>query len=207
MSHNVTIAGRKIRRPIIIVGFSRTGTSLIAGIIARHGAWTGICRKADKFNQKGYFENIEITKIIKVKKRTGFIEKVLNILDVEGYTDGPWLVKHYLRKWDLWKQFKPYYLIPVRDEDAVIQSFNRMVSHGVYSEGNLRRKYRKIMKKAERVAKVHGGVFINSENIVNGDYSEIAEFMAKAGMVFNPKIADRFIVKGYWHYGNKAKEI
>jgi len=48
-------------RPILITGVPKSGTSLVAGIVAQSGAWTGKCYDQEEFQPRGYFENIIIT--------------------------------------------------------------------------------------------------------------------------------------------------
>ena len=52
-----------IPEPIVIVGVPRSGTSLVAGLFAKHGVWTGKCRPADEHNPTGYFESVAFNKI------------------------------------------------------------------------------------------------------------------------------------------------
>ena len=49
-------------KSVCIVGASRTGTNMLAGIFAAHGFFFGKCRPADDRNPKGYYENLAIYK-------------------------------------------------------------------------------------------------------------------------------------------------
>lgn len=50
-----------LKDPILITGAARSGTSLVAGIIHRHGAVSGETGKeGDQWNPTGYYENYEI---------------------------------------------------------------------------------------------------------------------------------------------------
>ncbi|MCK4819383.1 sulfotransferase [bacterium] len=58
----------QLKDPILIAGAARSGTSLVAGIIHRHGTVSGELGKlGDQWNPTGYYENYEI--IDKVDKR------------------------------------------------------------------------------------------------------------------------------------------
>ena len=48
------------RRPILVTGLPRSGTSLIAGLLHEFGAWTGTTLAGDEYNPKGYFEHAGI---------------------------------------------------------------------------------------------------------------------------------------------------
>ena len=43
--------------PIFVTGLPRSGTSLVAGILAVSGAWTGATKPPSPENRKGNFEN------------------------------------------------------------------------------------------------------------------------------------------------------
>ncbi len=102
------------RQPVIIVSAPRSGSSLLSYMLSELGVFIGECKKADKWNVNGYFENLKITdEVIKYlrkydvdnlgkkfqPKELGFIDitfkdKVNNILFEEGIGEN----KHWLYK-------------------------------------------------------------------------------------------------------------
>ena len=56
-----------IPAPILITGFPRSGTSLVAGMFAACGAWTGECVPGGADNPRGFFENIRLRENITKK--------------------------------------------------------------------------------------------------------------------------------------------
>lgn len=123
-----------MEKPIVIISAPRSGSSLTAGIFAEHGVFTGTCRPGNPSNPKGFFENIricnEISKRFKgyvtagkpcepVEGWRGMVEKML---EQEGYTGGPWLIKHSAMYAPLWYEFDPYFICVKRDKDAVLKS-------------------------------------------------------------------------------------
>lgn len=48
-----------------VTGPSRSGTSMVSGLFAAHGVFFGECINANKYNPKGYFENVYIKKVVK----------------------------------------------------------------------------------------------------------------------------------------------
>lgn len=48
-----------------IVGPSRSGTSMVAGLFAQHGVFFGRCIRGNEYNPKGYFENAYLKRVMK----------------------------------------------------------------------------------------------------------------------------------------------
>ena len=65
-----------------IAGCPRSGTSLIAGLLAKHGVCVGNTTPGDKHNEKGYFENKEIGRIIKEIMRQNEMKKRSDIKNI-----------------------------------------------------------------------------------------------------------------------------
>ena len=67
-----------LRNPILIAGPPRSGTSMLAGLLAHHGVWVGDTIPADEGNQKGYYENIAIVEVTKLLlKKNGYRPKTV----------------------------------------------------------------------------------------------------------------------------------
>ena len=86
-------------KPILILSPGRSGSSLVAGIFAKHGVWTGNCHPGNKYNPEGYFENIAIQRAMQnhfgrdwlgnfPQADDVFPHMVKSIMAQEGYTDG-----------------------------------------------------------------------------------------------------------------------
>ena len=71
------------RPPILITGAPRSGTSLVAGIFHKCGAWLGACAGEHTGNPKGFFENLAL--------RNGINKTMLAMLqaDYRGVTSLP----------------------------------------------------------------------------------------------------------------------
>ena len=113
------------RQPVFIISAPRSGSSLLSYMLSELGIFTGKCKKADKWNVNGYFENLKITdevvKYLKKKdvynlgkkfqpKELGYIDisfkdKVNDILLNEGIGENKyWLYKNP-KTAICWKQF------------------------------------------------------------------------------------------------------
>lgn len=166
-------------RPIVIMGASRSGTSLTAGIFAAHGVWTGKCMAADKRNPKGFFEN----KAMKQYFRSGRLDPqswksfIKETLDLEGYQGGAYLFKHGAERWPLWSEFKPYLICCRRPYDTFAKSRDRAGFKPI--SRNVWQRYQDIMDKA---IEVNGGVNIYADHFKKGDFSSIEEALSYAGI-------------------------
>lgn len=104
------------KKPIIITGAARSGTSMIAGCINLCGAWKGETSGPTRYNKKGMFENAALRNSImkpylfgmgadrlgqyplpqtkKLKIPYDFGDKVLNVIKEQGWSqETPWMYK------------------------------------------------------------------------------------------------------------------
>ncbi len=54
-----------LNSPFLITGAPRSGTSVTAGVVHICGAWGGLMAGPNKFNPKGYYENLEMSELIR----------------------------------------------------------------------------------------------------------------------------------------------
>ncbi len=138
--------------PIIVTGCARSGTSLIAGVLAHCGAWVGDCTGPTSWNRKGQFENEfirdRLTKPLlksigadpmgqyplpEVEERNlrsfgpEWRRKVLSAVLNQGYAgDVPWMVKgaKACLIWPVWAEAFPQakWVIVRRDDERIIDS-------------------------------------------------------------------------------------
>lgn len=116
----------KFPEPIIVLGSPRSGTSLVASIFAAHGVWTGTSREPDEGNP-AYYENIHLRELRYQMGHGDGIDKetVHDCMLADGYTGGPWLVKHSPLTWRAWRQFSPTWVLVRRNPNAIYQSRER----------------------------------------------------------------------------------
>ena len=137
-----------INRPILITGCARSGTSLVAGIINRCGAWGGKMTGRTRYNQRGQYENNEIrNNIVKPALRAAGFDpmgqnplpdplnfpiddewnaKVVGAILRQGYKNGPWFYKgaKMCLIWTQWHQAFPNakWIIVRRDTKGIVES-------------------------------------------------------------------------------------
>ncbi|NBB81546.1 MAG: hypothetical protein GVY36_19255 [Verrucomicrobia bacterium] len=194
-----------IPNPTVIISLPRSGSSMTAGLFAKHGAWVGPCRKPDARNAKGYFESQPFKKAI--IDRVGPIvhkgilapeipwkQTALNILRSNGYTGGKWIVKHSAMYYPLWHEFKPRFICVRRDTKAVAKSGN--------ASGYLKNTHA-IPAHVEAMDYVRdnlGGVDVFTDEVVRGDYSSLERAFDHAGIEMARAIVDEFVDPSLWHY-------
>lgn len=192
--------------PIIIISLPRSGSSMTAGIFAKHGVWVGPYRKGDTKNAKGYFESLPfkraiidrvgpiVHKGILAPKLKGWKADAVMLIKRHGYTGGPWLVKHSAMYYPLWHEFDAKYICVRRDLKSVERSGQ--------ASGMLRNP-KAIGPHVEAMDYVRdnlGGVDVFTDEIVKGDYSSLERAFDACGLDFNPAIADEFVDPTLWHH-------
>ena len=120
-----------MKDPILVTGCARSGTSMAAGVINICGAFGGKMVGANRFNEKGMFENSEIRnnvlkpylKKLRVDKmgqyplpnietlpiESNWSNRIESIMRHEGYKEGPWMYKG-AKMCLMWKQW--HYAFP-----------------------------------------------------------------------------------------------
>lgn len=197
----------KTPQPIIVIGAPRSRTSMTAGLFALHGAWCGTCRRPDKFNAKGYFENQQfktaiINRVGAIVQRgslapevDGWKKEALQIIKHDGYQGGPWMVKHSAMYYPLWHEFNPVFINVRRDPDSVMKS-GKKTKYFVNDAA-----MEPHIKAMDYVRDNLGGIDVWSGKILDGDYSEIDFALKAAGFEPDHAIIEAFVDKKLDHFG------
>lgn len=189
---------------IIALTNGRSGSSLICGIIAKHGAWTGPVKAGDHRNPDGFYENGAIYSLagkhggIKSCNRLGrpdarWEQEFISLIKEQGYKKGPLVIKHSPYNWPLWEAFDPIYCTIRRPMEAQLKSrknVNQLSAMPYIDWGE------ECMDKREAA----GAIRIDADKVIGGDCSQIKEVLEKANLEFNQKICDDFIKPDYWHF-------
>ena len=200
--------------PIVIVGMPRSGSSMVAGVFAAHGVFTGVCKEADSRNEKGFFEHVGFMELVTELYGKGLISRnsvpethpdfkprLMELMERDGYSGGPWFVKHAHVFHNIWRDFNPRFIIVKRDTASISESardlgWSSSMSH--ITEGQ---------KMLDRVAKEHGAPIVDSNELIKGDYSSLERAFEYCGLIFNKWTANNFIEPGLWrHSVEESKE-
>ncbi len=212
--------------PILITGCARSGTSMIAGIIHKCGAWGGEMTRATKYNKKGQFENSVIRKDI-VKHYLKSIgcdpmgqkplpdinnlqpfdirSRVLDVITRQGYKEGRWMLKgaKYCLIWPLWKEAFPdaKWVIVRRTTEDIVSSCMRTSFMRAYRrpEG-----WRGWVAEHEKRFKEMKAADMDVREVwpikaIHGDFTEVKEMIEDIGLNWNETAAKDFVSPELYH--------
>lgn len=193
--------------PLIVVMTSgRSGSSLVCGLLEKHGIWTGPTREGDWRNPDGFFENMDVYRACDhygqfkdeqgIAKNDGKWEnKFKEIIEKQGYRSGPLLIKHIPNCFPIWWPMKPIWVTVRRDIEDQIKSRKRI-------KKSLSRKGIEGRERWLDVLENHMGAYrVDTEKLINGEYGQLNKAIHAAGLIPNKKIFKNMINKEYWHYG------
>ena len=186
----------------------RSGSSMTAGIFAKHGVWFGQSRPPSEANARGFFENKRIKRALTdrygkltlaaephrdVTLDPTFRGEVLQIIRDEGYDDGPWGFKMSALYKPAWGDFRPKF-IGVRRKNV--------------KRANLARNMMGTDKAdlIEHMIARHDAVIdtcpviVKTDEVVAGNYTTLRAAFAYCELDFDPKIVDDFVDPSLWHY-------
>lgn len=192
--------------PIIIISLPRSGSSMTAGIFARHGVWVGPYKDGDSRNAKGYYESLPFKQaIIKTVGKIvhkgvlapevkGWRQTAERILENNGYDGGPWLVKHSAMYYPIWHEFSPKFICVRRNVESVKKSGK---ASGYLTNAAAIQPHVEAM---DYVRDHLGGVDVFTDEVVYGNFESLRRAFDHAGISFVPGIADDFVEPNLWHY-------
>ena len=194
---------------VIILSPGRSGSSLVAGIFAAHGLWTGNCRKADRWNRKGYFENNRLKNLMIGRYGRPFlgpypspddqwVRYVKGTLKTEGHNGEDWLYKCGAVYWQLWEPFEPVFVKVWRPVDDILASYDRcrFLSRWTPAER------RKIVERQHDAMRRIEGPDIDSRALVAGNYTQAKSALRSVGLRMDVPKIDAFIDRRAFHEAN-----
>ena len=215
-------------KPIFIVGLPRSGTSMVAGILANCGVWTGRTVRGDKNNPKGFFENIFIREqVIKGMLRSSGCDPLgvtkLPPLDVnwssnavaaafsqvlkhQDYDDkSPWLYKD-AKMTLLWPVIHKVYpsatwVIVRRDPKALVKSFLRTSFMSQHSKSS--RFWKKFIdeyiSRLDALKKSNANyIELDSGEVIAGNYAQLEKLLLSMNLSLNAGKVNQFVSPDLW---------
>ena len=197
-----------MNRPICLWMTSRSRSSLVSKIFANHGVWWGNTYA----KTKGYemYENQVIKQIQKniIKPSNGVLPHCEELQLTEEVTkdfhealkahhlkDCPkglerWSMKTGVEYFNAWENLNPYNIFIRRAPDGVA---NSIVEKGIgeyqHAFDCVRWRYNYMHRIQERF----GGVFIDTDDIINGNYKGVREAMEYCGIDYNERSVESAI--------------
>lgn len=192
-----------MHEPIVILGTPRSFTSLTTGIFRDHGVWTGRCKEYTEWCPTGSVENAAMKRILKANRRggcvakgvvvepiEGFKDKILKILEEEGYTDGPCVFKHSAMFYRSWEEFSPKFICCRRSKEKVVQSGKRSGMYAANSDS-----WEKHQETMDGL-----GIDVWGEEYFKGNWESLERAFEFCGLEFDRKIAENLINHEHKHF-------
>jgi len=186
---------------------------MTAGIFHHHGVWTGTCRSGASYNEKGFFENVKIKKLIKrqhgaivnkcvlAQKKPGFREKLLQTIGDDHYESGPWLWKGSALYWPAFFEFEPKFVVVNRPREQIFKStrhsnmlnpsFSAEVLYANIDFHKEQMDYLVTFKQAVRV---------NAVDVISGDFTSIKKALSYCGIEPDDEKISNFVEPRLWHF-------
>lgn len=184
----ISSRGINIERPVIILGMTRSGTSIVSSIFREHGLWCGTVQRGRLSGYPtGQHENLRVKK--ELIQRYGRVEDIgepveydstwinfaTEMLYIDGYKGGPWFVKHSAFYGRVWEDFNPYYILVYREIDTIFNSMQRKAQREFSHKEtifwmNIIQLHISEMINIQREFK---GAAITSELLIKGEYRQL----------------------------------
>lgn len=181
---------------LLILTIGRSGSSMVSGIFAKHGLWAGDLKKADQWNKRGYFENMELREAL--KRRFGWPPRFIpelhpewraevhRIIRSQGWNGQPWMFKCGVSYWRVWEDFKPVVVKVHRPIEDVMASYRRSNKLPNPDRENLVRWQVPLLSSVP-------GFNVDAVQVSRGDFSSLRAPMDAMGITFREQIARDFV--------------
>lgn len=201
------------RNPLIIISASRSGSSCVAGIFAKHGFWVGKY-SSNKGNVKGHFENSQMRYYYWDKygdkkaqlSNQGWVvpwdiyfeNEIYKVFKAAGYPDNgePWFVKfgaNWIIPW--------YFTYPNATIVTVRRNPESIVQSGKVTREVTPARLNNCLTLMKIMENEFGAFRVDFENIIKGTYEQLFPVFKREGVKFSSSIADKWVDPGLVHYG------
>jgi len=195
--------------PIVVLAIPRTGSSMVSQIIEKHGFFVGKDSDPNPLMPTGNSENLNLKHILidmcgrgihlPKKFKPGFRKRMLDAIYAEGYDGGDWLAKHAAVYWPIWEEFEPRYINVRRNLASTFRS--NTISGMAGKQGDLLLHTIDVnLEQMRLVNKKYDAPYINSDEVIAGNYESLEKAFDHYGMTFDPAIPEQVIDRRHWHY-------
>ncbi len=192
-----------MKRPIMLWITSRSRSSMVSNIFIHHGVWWGNTIATQDYiennKRKSYvsYENQNIKKVL-LKYKTKHWKKIhlTPVFPVDGFTrdlakflpsDKTWMMKTGVEYFNAFKELNPYNIFIKRTPEDVAKSLSSKRRNVVYGDALHAANWR--FNYMDELQEEFGGVSVNTDNIINNDFSEMQQAIEYCGLVFDEKSA------------------
>ena len=184
-----------MRSPILLFMTSRSRSSMIAGVFAAHGVnWGGVQAQSAGYDT---FENQAVKQVLKKHYGLPFCEFakasgdfLLDLWPIVPQNE-TWMAKTGIEYFDVFQSLAPFNIYLTRDPEDVARSICQKRPDAQYEPALKAAKWRFAAMRAR--AAEYGGVFIDTDRVVKGDFTQLREAMEYCGVLFEENKAKAVI--------------
>ena len=186
-----------MRAGVVVTGPGRSGTSMVAGLLAAHGVFFGACKPGDSHNPKGYIEHPAIP--LPRASAPGWPGKWWEALERDGW-DGRaiWGAKQLTTRWRWLLQLQPSVIaVTIRPEEEIRASLLRFGKTPGWSRAHLA-KHRAGMRSLLKAARC-SVVMVHTDEVVRGEFRSILPVFRLLGLRLDEEMALDWIDPALWN--------
>ena len=186
-------------KPIMLWMTSRSRSSMVSKIFAKHGVFWG-----DTQSQSAGYDTYE-NQTVKAMQKAIFgglrredpinendpVDFFLTQLEKVTPKDKIWSVKTGVEFLNAFQPLNPYHIYITRTPEDVANSVVKKVPGATYDDALKTVKWR--LAYMQECQEKHGGIFVSTDKIIDGDFSEIKEAIEYCGLEFSQEAAERAI--------------
>ncbi len=181
---------------VVILVTSRSGSSIVAQVFNRHGFDVGDYENT-RFGY-GNYENKRIKNWLKQHKP----EMNFRLGALCDFVPGVVVPKNACIKvaveyWPIFKPLDPVVVTVSRKPENILASLmDKNPSDDSISRSIIKKRFVLM----DKIRKQHGGVDVNTDDMMGGDYNAIRRAVEATGVKFNPEAVSASIDPSKWHY-------
>lgn len=182
---------------VVILGASRSGTSMTAGLFAKHGVWFGDCMPPRRINPKGFYENLALKRVWKGVERPRDFDEWWRAERERGGCRGAWGAKSGAERWPWWRQ--------VADKTVIVLCYRDMLSiqasrkRAGFSRSTATQRNWEIMERIKERATVPV-IDVWTPDFVEGNFSKVVPAFEAIGVAFDRDVATEWVDPKLWHH-------
>lgn len=191
-----------MKRPIMLWITSRSRSSMVSSVFINHGVWWGNTRA----QISGYemYENQNIKALLK-RYKTQYWKKVhLTPVSTQWNNqfskdlkkivpnDRQWMMKTGVEYYPAFRNLAPYDIFIYRSPEDVAKSLSNKRSDVKYIDALEAAKWR--LAYMEQLQKLNGGVFVNTDEIITGDFTSLQDAFEYCDLKFNKNLAKEAVL-------------
>ncbi len=185
---------------VLILGASRSGTSMTAGLFVQHGVWFGDCVPPARMNAKGFFESEALRRVYMGQEAPAdFPAWWAAQREREGWAGEVWGAKGGAERWEQFWRAVPDIAAVVhcyRDRESIEASRARVGFNA--SRQTVSRNWALMQKMREGGGPPCFPVW--TPRFIDGDFHEVRPAFRVLGIEFDDEIAREWVDPGLWHH-------